>query len=241
MTLEITWNTETSKQSVSGDLEFATTEHVLQFDVVTTIRSTLASTVTEHAVERGSPIVDHKRSERINLQIDCEVTNTPLDVPPPSGYAGSQVLSATQTANEVGVTVLTFSAEFNRVQDVLETLQRLVAEPTLVTVSTPYQTFENMTFQQVEPLREAGMGSSMKFTMNLTELNIVQSRQGEVPEPREPRASRPRDEGAQETGIIEEITGLQIRDNAILQDLGRLLADDTSATGQYLTSGSGAI
>ncbi len=196
MSLTISWNTQTTAL-VEGDLIARSYEHTLAFDCVTSITVEGVSTLTKHAVESGAPISDHKRADPRTVTIEAIVSNTPLDVPPPSGYGNSNDVTTSLEKEGKGA-VIVFSREFDRIQDVIETLDRLRLESTPVTLSTGRRTFDEVQIVQVTEPFEVEDGDSQRFTIAIQEVRIAQSRTVETPRPREPRGASRTDRGGQE-------------------------------------------
>lgn len=217
--LSISWSSETTDspdgQTFDADgLGAITTsvEHTLAFDCVTTETHEGTSVLTEHAVESGAPISDHKRANPRKLTIEAIVTNTPLGAPPPSGYGASDItadVSATtvqvadpggaNTTRSVKANVVTFSATFDRIVDVANTLGRLRLEATPVTISTRLRTYDGMQIVSVTEPRKAEDGDSITFTIECSEVRIAQTRTVDTPRPREARGRPRSDAGAQES------------------------------------------
>lgn len=185
MTLRISWE-DVEETEGEADLNFTITEHVLEFDAVTKESHESSSEVTQHTVESGEAISDHKRANPRTIQIDAFVTNTPLDAPPPSGPRGGSVTTRTQD----NVTV--FSQEFDRVSDVWETLLELQRGSFDLTVTTRYQVYENVQLVKVSTPRDTAEDSVM-FSLSLQEVFRASSELVDDPVPREPRARRNRE------------------------------------------------
>lgn len=199
--LRISWSTQTTALGDGGDLESRSYEHTLEFDAVTSETHEGLAVLTEHAVESGAPLADHKRQNPRRVSIEAVVTNTPLGPPPPSGYGHSDNVtaevraSANSTASAV---VVHFSATFDRMADAWLTLDRLLSEDTMVTLSTAKKTYENVQIVGVTVPREAEDGDSIRFQIEIQEVRVAQSRTVDSPQPREARGASARDRGGQE-------------------------------------------
>jgi hypothetical protein len=216
--LTISWSTAeegiiflTDDLAEEGTRELVFTENTLQFDCVTSETHEGVSELTEHAVETGAPISDHKREKPRRLTIECLVTNTPLGAPPPSGLSGaSQITAEIQPEPETTesgqsapgqrarANVLIFSAPFDRMTEVFETLDRLRVEATFVTITTRVKTYDALQIVSVTSPREPGDGDSIRFSIECSEVRIAQTRTIDTPEPREPRGATTTDRGARE-------------------------------------------
>lgn len=193
--------------SEEGIAELVFTENVLQFDCVTSETHEGISELTEHAVETGAPISDHKREKPRRLTIEALVTNTPLAAPPPSGYDdGTRVTAEVQAEGEdaagegqqARAQVVVFSAPFDRMGDVFETLDRLRRDAVFVTITTRVRTYESVQIVSVTAPREAEDGDSLRFGIECQEVRIAETRSIDTPAPREPRGGTPRERGARE-------------------------------------------
>ena len=197
--LRISWSTQTTALASSGDLEARSTEHGLVFDAVTTETHEGTSVLTEHAVESGAPISDHKRANPDRVSIEAIVSNTPLDAPPESGYGASGIVASVRKGEtETDAQVMIFSADFDRVSDAVATLRRLRLESTPVTVSTRIHTYDDCQIVAVTTPRESSDGDSVRFQIEIQSVRIAQTRTVDTPQPREPRGRPATDRGGQE-------------------------------------------
>jgi hypothetical protein len=192
--LTISWNTQNFVLT-EGDLASRSYEHTLQFDCVTEETHEGASVLTEHTVESGVPLTDHKRAMPRRISIEAWVTQTPLDVPLPSGYGQTTVQVQTQTA---GASVSVFSQEFDRIADVLDTLDRLRLEATTVTLTTRRRTYDSVQIVSVTESRTPEDGDVQKLLIEIQEIRVAQTRTVDSPQPREPRGASVRQRGGQE-------------------------------------------
>lgn len=211
--LRISWSTATegvvfSEDSEEGTREVVFTENTIEFDCVTSETHEGVSELTEHAVETGAPISDHKRQKPRRLTIEALVTNTPLGAPPPSGFdGGAAPITAEVRAEEIGeagegqrarANVVVFSAAFDRMVDVFNALDALRAGDTFVTITTRIRTYESMQIVSVTSPREAEDGDSLRFAIECSEVRIAETRTVDAPIPREPRGATTTDRGARE-------------------------------------------
>ncbi len=194
--IAISWSTE-SRELEGEDLTLLSTDHELRFDVVTRVVHDGTSVLTERAVEDGAPISDHKRANPKRITIEAVVSNTPLDVPPPSGYGDSSTISITKS-EEDGASVNVFSADFDRIEEVSSTLERLRLEATSVAISTRSRTYDAMQLIPVSEPTEVEDGDSAKFTLEFQQIRIARTRSVDAPAPREPRGQLPQETGSQE-------------------------------------------
>ena len=208
MTLQIGWESEQTLFDGAGESATEIAFHVLEFDCVTSETHEGTSVLTEHAVESGAPVSDHKRANPDRVSIEAIVTNTPLDAPPPSGFASSNV---TVRISKDGAQVKEFSEAFDRVQDVIDTLDRLRLESVPITLSTRWKTYENVQIVSVVRPRDSTDGDSSRFTVDLVSVRTAFARDIDAPLPREPRGNPRRDRGAREA---EEVTDPELSSTA---------------------------
>lgn len=195
--IALSWATETSTLESDGSITLGAVYHELQFDAVTRLVHEGTSVLTEHAVESGAPISDHKRANPRRLTIEGVVTNTPLDVPPPSGYGNSSSVQTTTDTENGQISAMAFVSEFDRISEVSDTLERLRLEATPVAVTTRSRVYEELQIVSVSEPQEAEDGSSARYTIELQEIRVARTRSAAAPVPREPRGQNPRDRGAQ--------------------------------------------
>lgn len=209
--LRISWSTAEEgvvfSEDGSAESEIVFTENTLEFDCVTSETHDGTSTVTEHAIESNAPISDHKYHNPRRLTIEALVTNTPLGAPPSSGYGdGVQITGEVREAGEdepgaaqrPRASVVVFSADFDRMADVADTLDRLRIEATPVTITTRVRTYEDVQIASVLMPREPDDGDTLRLTIECVEVRIAQSRTVDSPAPREPRGGRVTDRGGRE-------------------------------------------
>ncbi len=218
--LRISWNTQTTELS-GGDLTSRSYEHTLEFDCVTSETHEGVSVLTEHAVESGAPISDHKRHNPDRVSIEAIVTNTPLGVPPPSGYGSGDAITVSDDKEGAGTVVL-FSADFDRMGDVVDTLYRLRTENTPVTLSTRVLVYEDVQIISVTIPREPGDGDSFRLQIECQRVRVAVSRTVDSPAPREPRGSRTRNRGGQEA------EGAEADRRSALQRIDAMITDYNS-------------
>lgn len=196
MPVTFMWSTQDSAFNAAGDLDTQEAEHILELDTVGEQHSADAQ-VTERPIEGAASISDHKRPGLLRLSLECLVSNTPIGAPLASGY-GSPIIDTRTQETDAGV-VTGFTDAFDTVGEVLATLERLRSEPTLLVVDTDRRTYESMTVVSVNDNRQPGQGSGFaSVSIELVEVRVVETARIDSPEPRESRASRRRDDGAQD-------------------------------------------
>lgn len=198
MTLQISWATETTTlDPAARDLVGSQTHHVLMFDVETRISHKGASELTTDAVESGEPISSHKRAIPETISIEALVSDTPIGNPPPSGYQSGAAPVGNPTAID-GATVMVYTAAFDRIADVTNTLRRLRLEATPVTITTRVRTYTDMQIVAVDETEDVETGDAVLITVDAQKVRVVVTRDTDLPVPREPRGSATTDRGAQE-------------------------------------------
>ena len=196
--VSISWST--SSETIDGE-EFAVqgVEHVLQFDCVTAETHESTATLTEHAVERGAAIADHKQANAERVTIEATVTNTPIGLPPSSGADTFPVFQETRKSAAANASVRVYTGSFDRILDVHEVLRSLVNLPTPVTITTRTTTYENVQINGVTAPRKSEDGDSISFAISGVAIRIADSQRVDVPTPAEPRGRPPLDTGTQGT------------------------------------------
>lgn len=213
--LTISWGTQSTEEDEEGNLRTSFVEHILQFDCVTRETHEGTSVLTEHAVEDGSPLSDHKRADPRRISIEAIVTNTPLSFPPPWGDTSSTIGARVRKVADVEANVLVFDAEFDRIQEVFEALDRLRVEAVPLTVATRLRTYEDVQIVNIQNPRESSDGDSLRFVVDIQEVRIAETRTVAAPEAREPRGRSRRNRGGQEAEDVQnrrESTLSQLRD-----------------------------
>lgn len=194
----ISW-TDESITSGGETNELNSSLNILEFDIVERWNQSSKADVTQYAVESGAPLTDHKKALPKEIIIDGLVSNTPLGTPPPNGKGESSRISTSFRGTGSGSNVLTFSEEFDRVQDCFDSLQHLVENPIFCTLEMPQKTYERVTVKSVEDSREAGTTGwfkGVRFRVTFQEIFVGQTQTVDIPVPLEPRGTSGRSESA---------------------------------------------
>jgi len=171
---------------------------ILEVDAVMSESHEVSATLTDHPVERGADLSDHKRPGQRRFRLEGLVTNTPIGAIPLTGENSSaDSVSGTVRDSGAKATVLQFSERFDRVRDVLDALTVLVETAQLVTITTDVRTYEDAQLVAVVAPRTPEAGDSITFTVDVTQVRIAETRDVGAPVPRQPRGRRTRDNGAQ--------------------------------------------
>lgn len=201
--LTISWSDQSVTEGSDGNFQSNLTVSLLQFDCVTTETHESTSVLTEHAVESGAPLTDHKRNNPDRITIEAVVTNTPLESPPPFGRFAT-VGSRFRKVSEIDANVLVFDSEFDRTRDVFNAIKRLKNEAIPLTVETAIETYENAQIVAFSNPRESADGDSLRFAIEIQQIRIAETRTVASPQPREPRGSSRRNRGGQDGESSEE-------------------------------------
>lgn len=120
--------------------------------------------VTEHPVEEGADISDHRRVKPRQITIEGIVSNTPV----PDASAPAVPVTA------FGVTWLSRSTgDGTRASDALDKLEKLVESDVLIDIVTSLTAYENMTLVNVDIPRDASSGQALKFTATFREIRFA--------------------------------------------------------------------
>lgn len=122
--------------------------------------------VTDHPVEQGVAISDHRRRKPDTITIEGIVSNTAL--PDPSAGLTQQ--------RSNGQDFLSRSIrDTGKAEDAYSQLLDLADSTTLITVVTAIRTYENMTLTELSLPRDARSGDSIRFTATFREIRVVQN------------------------------------------------------------------
>jgi hypothetical protein len=183
---------------VTGETSQTGQVYTLAFDAVVKEKHGAQATLTEHAVEGGAALSDHKQVKLRTVTLDCVVTDSPLGAPPPTGSRTRQV-RGTVTNVELGegrtAQGLVYSAPVTRVVDAFAELEDLVRRPVTVAVRTGLRLYSRMQVTSVSAPRALDDGNSIELSIELTELRTATVETTTVPQPRMARNRDPVDDG----------------------------------------------
>lgn len=203
MSVELVYSMEDfERNSQTGEMSRTGQRYVLRFDATTREGHLAQSTLTEHAVERGASIADHKIPETRTFSLTCIVTDTPLGDPPPSGSRTREVRGTIEEiplGDGTYVTGLEYSDTVTRTIDVLAELEELCARPIPVEVRTSMRIYSDMQIVSVSAPRTQHNGTSVEFTIEFRELRTSRVETTTAPRPRFPRNKGRANRGAQAT------------------------------------------
>ena len=204
---------------------------ILEFDAVITEGHEVTATLTEHPVERGADLSDHKRPGPRMLRLEGLVTNTPLGALPLTGGLFEDITASAQGTGSGKAVVTTFSASFDRVTAMLDKLTALTEGADLLTIVTDVRTYEDAELVSVTAPRVAESGDAITFALEIVQVRIADTQEVGAPVARFPRGRRARDNGAQNPA---EATG----DTAAGRAQGSILTRirDSEDTPEFLRS-----
>lgn len=168
--MKITWSDQ-------GNLK------ALTFDATPGDTHLWTATVTEHPVEKGSPITDHVRAGAFRLSVDVVISNTPLSLPNANDDSFTEGVTRQSTQMPLGLalgdaTVYLWSADFDRVRKVYEALTDLIGNPPQdgITVMCTLALYDSMEIVNISVPRSVETGSSaIRFTIDMQQITIVES------------------------------------------------------------------
>lgn len=149
---------------------------VVELDATAREVHTVDVEVTQHPVEKGAAISDHKRRKPKTLQIEGIVTNTPI---------------ATPENLDPGADA--------RADNAYRELIEAADSEELLTVVTGLETYENMAIVSLVMPRNASTGECLHFTAALQEIRIVESKTIELVETDTPAGQPMQHKGKQAT------------------------------------------
>lgn len=178
---------DTGIESDGNENNIQSTAHELMFDAVEAMNISSEASITKLVIESGATISDHKRAQPKRITLKARVSNDPIGAPLPSGTASETIISAKVTKTDVG-NVIVYSNEFDRVQDVFDSLQTLVEHPILVLLETPNKTYDNLTVTSVTDDRTGPHYRGASFDIILDEIQSAETQTTTgIVVPRQPR------------------------------------------------------
>lgn len=181
--------------------------------------------VTDHPLETGGLTSDHIIKGADALSLEFLISNTPIRDPGDSmmrgavgqksqaslpsmtvpvlqrgataGPQGPSAAQVSQSAQSLSVTVLQFSADFDRVKDVRDALKATQDEGILINVATTLAAYDSMGVVNVTIPRDAANGDSSVFTVDLKKVRYSTSQTTAAPVPSQPRGRARSNSGSQ--------------------------------------------
>jgi hypothetical protein len=142
------------------------------------------ATITKNQIEDGSNISDHYRKENESISIEGIIGEKPIsDIDSvtnvASSFAASKVggLAGIVTQAAAGILAASVLSESeNRQIDNLKKFEEFMENASIVDVVTALKTYKNMAIETVDFPKNARLGDSLRFTISLTEMRIVESK-----------------------------------------------------------------
>jgi hypothetical protein len=207
----------------TGETSATDEQFALEFDAVVTERATFGAMLTEHAVEGGASMSDHKIPKLRTYTLSCVVSQHPLGNAPRTGSRTQSVtgnLQPIDLGGGVKVVGLVYSQDVTRVADVLAELADLAERSVLVTMQTDLRLYENMQVIDVSAPRTAKDGDAVEFAVSLQEVRTASVETTTAPEPRLPRNRREVDRGGQSTEDASDAQDAALQRSVLSRLLG---------------------
>lgn len=148
----------------------ATDSNGLVIDCVVSEEHTISVETTDHPVERGYNVTDHRRVKPRTIKLTGVMTNYPVKLFASAGGAKDYVSNSWDM--------------FKKWRD----------RGDLVSVTTSLETYENMLITDVTVPRDSKRGNALEFTVTAKEIRIVDSEEVPAPEIDEAAAPAPKPE-----------------------------------------------
>lgn len=136
-----------------------------------TIQETHGSTadVTDHPVEEGSDVSDHKRDKPDTLKIEGLISNTPIN-------RGQITRSLPRSFVDTAAEALSNASRPGYAEAAYTTLRGLKESGKLITVITALRVYENMMLTELSAPRDSKTGDGLAFTASLRSVRLVRNR-----------------------------------------------------------------
>lgn len=171
----------------------------LEFDAVEEEGYERSAETTEHAVERGAPIVDHARPNADTITLKAIITNAPLILP--RGFTDGVTVSMQPRDMRVGgkafrASVLTYSSDFDRIGAAHELLSALVGDGLCRYTGSLGTTTEDLLITRYRVDREASTAGALVATIEMKRIRFASTERQSVA-PRQRRGQPVEQRGAQ--------------------------------------------
>ena len=163
-----------------GDKKWIENRGVLIIDCTTAAEISAQSTVTDHPVEKGSPISDHVVLGQRRVQLSGIISNHPI-VEGSAGYTSvTRVLAAPFGINKFLVEGTQGSdvSDENRKATAFDILSEILREKRLCRIVLDLAVFNNMVCESVSFPLEAATAEALKFSMTFREVLIISAKYG---------------------------------------------------------------
>lgn len=156
----------------------------LDIDAAKVVTYERAAEVTEHPVERGSPVADHIRTVNGAFTLEGIISDTPVRIP------RTHTRGLTRTARNVDLVVegqpvrvqlQQWTGALDRRRACHEALTELVTARRVVTLTTRLETIENLAVTRVQVTEDEESGNALKLSLGFTQLRIAGTARATVP------------------------------------------------------------
>lgn len=202
----------------------------IDIDVVVRETHTYSNTVTDHPAERGVNFSDHVRPEPDTVQLECLITNTPVDVEQQvraliSSPGSEDVTDAASTVqSQIPVRTVT-----GRAAAAYRSLNDLRAAAQLVQIFTTLGTYAQMVVTSLSLPRDSKNFDALEFTIGFKFVRIVDNKFTKVVKAKDPKVGAKKKEGEKTP-----------RQNAPPKKSLGAAAEDLARSGSEAVSGAGA-
>ena len=153
---------------------------VIIIDCTTAAEISAQSTVTDHPVEKGSPISDHVVLGQRRVQLSGIISNHPI-VEGSAGYTSvTRVLAAPFGINKFLIEGTQGSdvSDENRKYTAFDMLSEILSKKRLCRIVLDLAVFNNMVCESVSFPLEAATAEALKFSMTFREVLIISAKYG---------------------------------------------------------------
>lgn len=168
----------------------------LEFDAVTLYGFEAVAEVTEHPVEQGTAITDHVRPQNGTVTLEGVITNAPIVLPATQMDGNSFTPGVVTLSDGTKVTAQRWTSPVDRVRACDAVLEALVADATLVSITTGLRTVDSLAVSRYRCERNDSTGAgAVRVTLELKRVRIATTQR--VPVPAVRRAQVPAQRGTQ--------------------------------------------
>ena len=204
-------------QIVFGHLGAHTKVGAIEIDATISQGHQGQNEVTDHPVERGINIADHSRPKPDTIQIDGVISNTPISVNQKRRaifLLGTENLTDPATGDPVNPQTSsradTLEGVTGRAETVATQLRDLKDKGELLMVVTRLRTYENMLIESLSFPVDRTTGESVRFSVTLKQVRIVDNKVTEREVPRQPIGKKKTNQGKKEAKPTDEPTKVKV-------------------------------
>jgi len=150
-------------------------------------------TLTEHAVESGSPVTDHYRVDPDQVEIEGVISDSPLsDIPLPA-------------AGTVGAIAGAIGNDQSPSQTARDALESYFDNAEIITITTRRKTYTNMVLTSFAYTDEVGTANVLRFTIRARKIRLVDTETGlAIEKPKAPTHAKKKSAGQAATSEASE-------------------------------------